>query len=94
MDFKQQLEAIKQQVNDFITSDMPTDQIDQLGKIKDQLDSLGEAHQQTLDEFGQLKDRYIDAVKNYGTGKEPNTSDVGTGQEKTLEDLAQELFNK
>ena len=92
MDFKQQLEAIKECINGLITSDTPTEQISQFGELKDKVDALGNAHQQTLDEFSQLKDRYIDAIKNYGTGKAPANETSSVQEEVSLEQIGAEII--
>ena len=71
MTFKEQLDAILKRVDGMITKDTPVDQITEIGGIKDQLNQLGEAHQQTLDDYGELKNLYIKAVKTTGNGTKP-----------------------
>lgn len=93
MDFKQQLEAIKEHINGIITADMPTEQISQFADIKDELDALGNTHQQTLDEYGKLKDNYIKVVQGYGTGKAPANETSSVDQDVSLEQIGAEIIS-
>ena len=92
MDFKQQLEAIKEHINGIITADMPTDQISKFADIKNELDQLGNEHQQTLDEYGKLKDSYIKAIQGYGTGKAPANETSSVNEEVSLEQIGAEII--
>ena len=82
--FQQKLEEMKKSLNDLITKDTPTEQVTQIGNIKAQLDGLGESHQQTLKDYADLKDRYIDSVKNFGTAKAPANENDGEEKETTF----------
>lgn len=88
--FKEQLEAILGEVNGLITKETPTDQITKFGQLKDDLKALGDSHQQTLDEYGELKDRYIESIKGFGTNTKPN-DDTNKG-EKTFEEIGAEIL--
>lgn len=90
--FNERLNELNQQLDSLITKDTPTDTITEIGKIKESVKELGDAHQQTLDDYGQLKDRYIDAVKGYGTGKAPAEDSTGQ-QEKTFEQIGAEIIS-
>lgn len=89
--FSEILNSIKDSLDGFITKDTPTDQITQIGKVKEQLTELSDAHKQTLDDYGELKDRYIESIKNYGTGKEP-TSEIDSKQGKSFEEIGQTIL--
>ena len=89
--FNDILNELNRKVDSMITKDTPTEQITEFGQLKDQIKELGDAHQQTLDDYGQLKDRYIDAVKSYGTSKAPENDAIG--QEKTLEEIGAEIIS-
>ena len=62
MKFSEILKSINDQLDSFITKDTPTEQITQIGKVKETLTELGKSHEQTLVDYGELKDRYIEAV--------------------------------
>lgn len=92
--FQEQMEELKKSLNDLITKDTPTEQVTQIGNIKTQLDGLGESHQQTLKDYADLKDRYIDSVKNYGTAKAPANENDGEKKETTFEEIGADLISK
>lgn len=71
MKFSEKLDEIKKALDNQITSETPTATIDEIAKIKASVDELADIHQKQSDEYAQLKDRYIDAVKHYGTGSKP-----------------------
>ena len=90
--FSEILKSVNDQLDSFITKDTPTEQITQIGKVKEELTKLGDAHKQTLDDYGELKDRYIDAVKHFGTGKAP-ANEVDANQGKTMEEIGAEIIS-
>lgn len=94
MKFSEILKSINSQLDSLITKDTPTEQISQIGKVKEQLNDLDESHKQTLVDYGALKDRYIEAVKNYGTSKQPTTEDVDENREVTFEEIGREILAK
>ena len=92
MKFSEILKSINSQLDSLITKDTPTEQIAQIGKVKEQLNELGKAHEQTLVDYGDLKDKYIEMVKNYGTGKAP-ANEVETEQDVSLEEIGAEIIS-
>lgn len=92
MKFSEILKSINDQLDSFITKDTPTEQITQIGKVKETLTELGKSHEQTLVDYGELKDRYIEAVKSYGTGKAP-ANEVDANQGKTMEEIGAEIIS-
>lgn len=89
MDFKEQLETLKTGIKEFITKDLPVEKVNQLGELVKKVDGLGEEHQKLVDAHSELKDRYIDSVKNYGTTDKP--VDANQNQGKTLEQILSEI---
>ena len=92
MKFSEILKSINDQLDSFITKDTPTEQITQIGKVKETLTELGKSHEQTLVDYSELKDRYIEAVKSYGTGKAP-ADEVDATQGKTMEEIGAEIIS-
>lgn len=91
--FTEILKDLKAQMDGLITKDSPTDQITKVGKMKSTLDDMESAHKQTLDDYAELKDRYIDSVKNYGTGKAP--TDVNDDKkEVSLEEIGAQIISQ
>ena len=87
--FKEQLEVVKASINALITKETPQEQIDSLVNISKQVDGLGESHQKTLDDYGALKDRYIESIKGFGSKATPSDDP----QEKSLEDIGKEIIS-
>ncbi len=87
--FKDNMNKVMKEIDDLITKDTPDEQVQKYVDLKKSIEELGSDHQKTLDDYGALKDRYIEAVKNYGTSKEP-IDDHKAG--KTLEEIGAELF--
>ena len=90
--FSEILKSITDSLDGFITKDTPTDQITQIGKVKEQLTQLDDAHKQTLDDYGELKDRYIESIKHYGTGKAPAEANDDQ-QGKSFEQIGAEIIS-
>ena len=91
--FTEILNGLRAQLDGLITKESPTDQITKVGEIKATLDEMDSAHKQTLDDYAELKDRYIDAVKNYGTGKAP--TDVNDDKkEVSLEEIGAQIISQ
>lgn len=89
--FSEILKEVQTSLDGLITKDTPTEQIAQIGKVKEQLTTLDNAHKQTLDDYGDLKDKYIEAVKNFGTGKAP-TNEIDQPQGKSMEEIGAEII--
>ena len=89
--FSEILKEVQTSLDGLITNDTPTEKIAQIGKVKEQLTNLDTAHKQTLDDYGDLKDRYIEAVKNFGTGKAP-TNEVDQNKGKSFEEIGAEII--
>lgn len=91
--FTEIIKDFKAQLDGFIQKDTPTEQITKIGELKSQCEELEAAHKQTLDDYADLKDRYIDAVKNYGTDKAP----VGVTDDKkevSLEEIGAKIISQ
>ena len=94
MDFKEQLDSIKQRIDGFITKDTPTEQIQELSKLKDDIDGLGTSHQKTLDDYGELKELYIGVVKKTGSSDKPKDDITDVNGEVSLEKIGAEILAK
>lgn len=91
--FTEILTDFKAQLDGFIQKDTPTEQITKIGEIKSQCDELEAAHKQTLDDYADLKDRYIQAVKNYGTDKAP-AGVTDDKKEVSLEEIGAKIISQ
>ena len=91
--FSEVLKEVEATLDGLITKDTPTDQIEQIGKAKEKLADLDSSHKQTLEDYGALKDKYIDAVKNFGTGKAPANEIDDSNKEKSLEEIGAEIIS-
>lgn len=89
MNFKEQLESLKDGIKAFITNDLPVEKVNELGELVKKVDGIGEEHQKTEDALSELKDRYIDSVKHYGTSDKPVDNDEPQG--KSLEQIMSEI---
>ena len=92
--FTEILNDFKAQLDGFIQKDTPTEQITKIGELKSQCDELETAHKQTLDDYAELKDRYIDAVKSYGTGKAPSDDINDSQKEVSLEEIGAKIISQ
>ena len=89
MDFKEQLKQLRESISAKITTDMTTEEVNTYGDLLKQVDGLGEEHQKLVDSHNELKDRYIESVKGYGTKDKP--AEETQGQEKTFEQILSEI---
>lgn len=90
--FNEIVNALNQKIDSLITKDTPTEQVAEIASLKDFTKELGDAHQQTLDDYANLKERYIESVKNYGTSTTPK-DESNSGQEKTFEQIGAEIIS-
>lgn len=90
--FSEILKDLNQYVDSLITKDTPTETITKLSELKEKTKELGDAHQQTLDDYAELKDRYIESVKHYGTPKVA-PDDASGNSEKTFEQIGAEIIS-
>lgn len=88
MNFKEQLESLKDGIKAFMTNDLPVEKVNELGELVKKVDGIGEEHQKLEDAHSELKDRYIDSVKHYGTSDKPVEEDQ---QPKSFEQILSEL---
>lgn len=91
MNFKEQLEALKTRINGMITKDSSTEQVKAYGELKEEVEKLGQSHEELVKEHSELKDLYIQSVKNYGTSDKPvNEPNKGTTFEEIMSDMENE----
>jgi len=89
MDFKEQLKQLRDGISAKITTDMSTEEVNAYGDLLKQVDELGNEHQKFVDAHNELKDRYIESVKGYGTTDKP--ADDNAQQGKTFEQILSEI---
>ena len=91
--FSEILTEVNSMLDGLIDKESSTEQITNVGKVKEQLAELGKSHEQTLVDYGDLKDKYIEVVKNYGTGKAPANEIDDSSKEKSLEEIGAEIIS-
>ncbi len=89
MNFKEQIEALKDKVKGMITNDLSTEQVKAYGDLVEDIDKVGDAHQELVKEHSELKDLYIKSVKNYGTSDKPQNENDNKG--KSFEEIMSEI---
>ena len=89
MNFKEQIEALKDKVKGMITNDLSTEQVKAYGELVEDIDKVGESHQELVKEHSELKDLYIKSVKNYVTSEKPKNETENTG--KSFEEIMSEI---
>ena len=89
MNFKEQLEALKNKVKGMITNDLSTEQVKAYGDLVEDIDKVGDDHQELVKEHSELKELYIKSVKNYVTSEKPKNETENTG--KSFEEIMSEI---
>lgn len=84
------LEKAREQIKSLIKADMPKEQIDKIGAIDKILDEVKSEHESQSKEMSELKDGYIDLVKNSSTKTPPSSGEPS--QEKTLDDIISDVI--
>lgn len=92
MDFNEQLKTLISSIDGMINTNMSTDEIAKFGQLKQEAEKLGTSHQETADELTKMKDLYIKAVTNYGTGSKPAAETDSQDDEVSLEKIGADII--
>lgn len=92
MTFAEKIANIKSVIDNMITSETSVNDVAKFGDLKKSVDELQTDHDNMVKDYSQLKDRYIDAVKNYGTSTPPKDESSNDG-EKTFEEIGKEIIS-
>lgn len=89
--FTELAQALKDEINSMITTDMSEEQISKMTGLVSKVDGLAESHKATEDEAISVKEKYISLVKGYGTSKLPQDEEA---QPRSLEEIAEAMASK
>ena len=91
--FKDTLAQVKESIKTMMTEkDISDEKLNALTSLNAQVDDLAKQHQDLEESHSKMKDKYIDAITNYGTTKKPD--EVDGGQPRTFEQIAQDVLAK
>lgn len=91
MNFKKQIEDLKNMALDFVNKESPKEDIEKVNKFNEGLDALSKEHEGKMTELADMKDAYIKAMKTTGSSEEPK-DDLEPQKPKTFEDIAKEII--
>lgn len=88
--FDESLQKVNETIKTMMTKDnVSDDELNVLTELKGQVDELGKQHQELVESHSKMKDKYIEAVTNFGTKEKPDEDDSA---EKTFEEIAREVL--
>lgn len=94
MKFDEILKGVKDNLKNLMTKEGVDDtQLEDYTQLMQQVDDLGKQHQELVENHSKMKDKYIEAVVNYGTKTTPK-DDVENDKPKTFEEIASEVLSK
>lgn len=93
-EFADKITALKKGITDLLNSDMAKEQIDNLKGLSSQVDELSNLHNKTENDLTEIKDAYIQAVKNEGSKEAPKQDGGEPPQAKSFEELVLEAAAK
>lgn len=95
IDFKKLMSETKTYLKSMLTKESSQEQIDSITEMDKKLDSLTEAYDQKAGELDDMKDRYIESVKNTGFKGSNSKDDSGIDQnKKSIDDIMEEELDK
>ena len=95
MDFKQQIQQLKDLANSLMNGDSPKEVIDTIGKINDSLDSVNAEYDDKTKRLHDMTEAYIHAKTNEGSSDKPKEEiKPEETKPKSLEEIAKELIDK
>lgn len=93
--FAETLNVVKEHIKTLMTKEEISDkELDDLATLNGQVDELGRQHQELVDSNSKMKDKYIEAITNYGTTNLPKDEEQNSGAEKTFEQCAKDVLGK
>lgn len=90
--FEESLNKINEQITTLLTSNKDEKTIESCKEIKAQLTQMGEAHNEVIQSYGQMKDKYIESILKSGSSTPPKEG--GEEQPRGLEEIANSIVNK
>ena len=86
--FTEALNIVKEHIKTLMTKENIKDnELNDLATLNKQVDELGIQHQELVDSHSKMKDKYIEAITNFGTPAQPKEEKQG----KTFEEIANEI---
>lgn len=85
---KELINAVKTSLRNLITKDTPQEDIDKITEIDKQIDKVSESHNHMAEEYGSLKDKYIDVIKMSGTTEVP----AGEKKARSFEEVCGDII--
>lgn len=91
--FQECLNLLKENIKTMMTKEnLPDEELNSFVELNKQVDELGKQHQELVESNAKMKDKYIEAITNYGTSDQ-NKEDK-TEVPKTLEEIAQAVAKR
>ena len=81
------IESLKKDILESVTTELTTEQSEKLVGFTKKLDEIGEEHKKTEDAYVDIKGKYIEGLKTFGTKVTP----VDEEKPKSLEEIAEEI---
>lgn len=92
MTFEETMKKVKDSLKDIMTKDGINDkELEKFTELNSQVDELDKSHKELVESHSKMKDKYIDAITNYGTKQTPE--EVG-GSPRSMEDIAKDILAK
>lgn len=93
--FADTLNKVKEHIKTLMTKDGISDEeLNDLTELNGQVDELDRQHQELSESHSKMKDKYIEAITQFGTTKAPKDEEQNSGAEKTFEQIAKEQLSK
>ena len=89
--FKEILEALKGKFSAKLTAESSQEEIDEVNGLVAELDSLGETHDQLVNEHAKTKDALVRMITNQGNSDKPGDDTDGSKPKSIEECVAEEL---
>lgn len=95
MDFKEKVKELSGKINSLMTESSDKKQIDAVASIQKDLEEIVNEHNELEKKHIELKDSYIDYVKNISFEKKSEKDEIiDEDKPRTLEDIIQEHEDK
>ena len=94
MNFKERLDALREQVKAQIKPESSKEEIEKVNATSAELDELEKEHNAVVAENAKFKDTIVKMVLQEGDGNEPPDDASGEAKPKTIEEIVAEELNK